>query len=146
MLGEVLLVVLGVVAALLLLAFLAVAGRRRLLQREGGTVELSLRLKPEATGRGWVLGIGRFAQDELQWYRVFSLSPRPRRTFCRGDLAVEERRPAEGHERRALLSGAVVLSCRTATGRVDLGMDPAAVTGFLAWLEARPPGLTLPPA
>jgi len=93
-----------------------------------------------------VLGLGRFVQDELQWYRVFSLSPRPRRTFCRGELQVLERRAAEGAERRALLAGAVVLSCRTGTGRVDLGMDPAAVTGFLAWLEARPPGVTLPPA
>jgi hypothetical protein len=139
---ELLLVVVGV----LVLAYVAVAGRRRLLQRGGGSVELSLRLKPQAAGRGWSLGVGRFARDELQWYRVFSLAPGPRRTLLRGDLQVERRRPPEGHEVRALLRGAVVMECRTADGPVQLGMDPAAVTGFLAWLEARPPGVTLPPA
>ena len=28
---------------------------------------------------------------------------------------------------------------------VELAIDSAVVTGFLAWLEARPPGATLPP-
>ena len=101
----------GLVAVLLLAlaGFAGLVARRRLLQRGGGTVDLSLRLKPEAVGRGWVLGVGRFVEDELQWYRVFSLSPRPRRTFSRGDLQVERRRPPEGPEVRALHRDAVVL-------------------------------------
>lgn len=134
------------VLALLVAGFAALVARRRLLQRGGGTVDLSLRLKPDAVGRGWALGVGRFAGDELQWYRVFSLSPRPRRTFCRADLHVEQRRPPQGPEVRALHRDAVVLACRTGRGPVQLGMDRATVTGFLAWLEARPPGVTLPPA
>jgi hypothetical protein len=136
-----------VALALLLLAatFLGIAARRRLLQRDGGTIELSLRLKPEARGRGWVLGIGRFVEDDLQWYRVFSLAPGPRRTFSRRELQVLEQRPPRGAETYALLAGAVVMECRTSAGPVQLGMDPAAVNGFLAWLEARPPGATLPP-
>ena len=135
----------GVLLALLL-PLLTLALRRRALQRGGGTVEVSLRLHPAQPGAGWVLGVGRFSGDELQWYRVFSLSPRPRRTFSRGDLQVERRRSPEGPEVRALHRGAVVLSCRTSRGAVQLGMDRATVTGFLAWLEARPPGVTLPPA
>ncbi|HVM27201.1 MAG TPA: DUF2550 domain-containing protein [Mycobacteriales bacterium] len=137
--------ILATLLLLLALAFVSIALRRRVLQRRYGTVELSLRLKPEARGRGWVLGIGRFVEDDLQWYRVFSLAPRPRRTFSRRDLVVVGQRPPQGPETYALLQGAVVMECRTPAGPVQMGMDPSTVTGFLAWLEARPPGATLPP-
>jgi hypothetical protein len=118
--------------------------RRRALSRGGGTVELSLRLKDRAEGRGWVLGVGRFDGDSLQWYRVFSLAMRPRRTLSRRDLSVQARREPTGSERFALLAGAVVMECHSSAGPVDLAMGTSAVTGFLAWLEATPPGATLP--
>ena len=135
------------VAALVVLALpvVAIAVRRRVLQRGGGTIDLSLRLKQPAHGRGWVLGVGRFAGDELQWYRVFSLAPRPRRRLHRRGLEVVRQRPPVGPEVYALLKGAVVMECRSARGPVQLAMEPSAVTGFLAWLEASPPGATLPP-
>lgn len=144
--AEVALVVLALVLVFLAAAFVGITGRRRLLQRDGGTIELSLRLKPEARGRGWVLGIGRFVGDDLQWYRVFSLAPGPRRTFSRRDLKVRKQRPPEGPETYALLQGAVVMECATSAGPVQMGMDLSAVNGFLSWLEARPPGATLPPS
>jgi hypothetical protein len=91
-----------------------------------------------------VLGVGRFVGDDLHWYPVFSLSPRPRRSLSRGDLrVVEQRRPRNG-ETVALSSSSVVLACRTSRGAVELGIDRSAVAGFLAWLEAWPPGATLP--
>jgi hypothetical protein len=117
--------------------------RRQLLARVSGTVELSLRLS-QAPGRGWVNGVGRFAGDELHWYRVFSLSPRPRRRYRRSALTVVERRPPIGAEQRALHAGALVLECRVGDAPLQLAMAAPAVTGFLAWLEARPPGATLP--
>ena len=133
--------VLPLLAALLLLA---VAVRRRWLQSAGGTVELSLRLKRLGHGRGWSAGVGFFDGDDLRWYRVFSLSPRPRRVLSRRQLEVVSRRAASEAERLALPDGAVVLSCAVPGGPVDLAMQPATVTGFLAWLESRPPGATLP--
>jgi len=33
-----------------------------------------------------------------------------------------------------------VVTCRTPTGLLEVAMSPAALTGFLAWLEAAPPG------
>src|SRR4051794_39314576 len=135
---------LGIAFVSVAAALMALAVRRRALSRGGGTVELSLRLKPASAGRGWVLGVGRFDGDALQWYRVFSLAMRPRRTLNRRDLAVLGRREPMVSERRALLSGAVVMECRSSAGPVDLAMGPSAVTGFLAWLEATPPGATLP--
>ena len=123
---------------------LVIAVRRRALARGGGTVELSLRLRHRSNGRGWVLGVGRFDGDRLQWYRVFSLAMRPRRTLTRRDRSVGAQREPMGGERLALLSGAIVMECRSSTGPVELAMGDSAVTGFLAWLEATPPGATLP--
>ena len=140
-------IVLEVVLAVPLLAVLllvAVAGRRRWLQSAGGTVDLSLRLKRLEHGRGWSMGVGFFDGDDLRWYRVFSLSPRPRRVLSRRELQVVAQRPASEPERLALPEGAVVMECAIGGGPVDLAMQPATVTGFLAWLESRPPGATLP--
>ena len=134
-LGAVLLVVAGVVA---------VAVRRRVLARSGGSIEMSLRLRPRSQGRGWVLGVGRFVGDDLQWFRVFSLSPRPRRTLSRREIEVRSRRAPKGPEALALLKGAEVVVLTGPNGEVEIALDASAMTGFLAWLEARPPGATLP--
>ena len=124
---------------------LAIAVRRRLLQRAGGTVEVSMRLGRPGSRRGWADGLGYFASGgELWWYRLFSLSPRPRRVLLRRELVVLGRRAPSGPDRRALPGGAVVLECRDGLGEVELALDGPAVTGFLAWLESRPPGATLP--
>ena len=129
----------------LALPLLAVSGRRRWLSRSGGAIEMSLRLKPRSQGRGWVLGVGRFVADDLQWFRVFSLSPRPRRTLSRRDLDVLARRAPTGPESLALLKGMEVLELSSAGQKVEIGLDTSTMTGFLAWLESRPPGATLPP-
>ena len=135
---------LGLLTALVLFAALplvAVAVRRRLLHRRGGTIDLSLRWRHR---RGWVLGLGRFAGDDLLWYPVFSLAPRPRRVLSRPDLRVDGRRAPGQGEAPSLPAGVVVVSCRSRDRPVELVMDGTAVAGFLAWLEARPPGATLP--
>lgn len=134
---------LGVVLVVLV-PFLLVSARRRVLAREGGAIELSLRLKQRRHGGGWVLGVGRYTGDDLQWFRVFSLSPRPRRTLSRREVEVTRRRAPKGPEALALLKGVEVIELRSPGGPVEIALDPSAVTGFLAWLEARPPGATLP--
>ena len=126
------------------LAFFSIWLRRQLLSRSGGAVELSLRLKDRKHGRGWVLGVGRFVGDELQWFRVFSLSARPRRTLSRRDLVVRGRRSPKGPETFALQKGVEVVELLSQGTAVEIAMDPAVLTGFLAWLEAQPPGATLP--
>ncbi|MDP9183167.1 MAG: DUF2550 domain-containing protein [Actinomycetota bacterium] len=136
-----LLVGLVLVAVLLVLS---ISLRRRWLSREGGAVEMSLRLKPRSQGRGWVLGLGRFVGDELQWFRVFSLSPRPRRTLSRRSLEVHKRRQPTRPESLALIKGMEVLELRTSGTAVEIGLDPSALMGFLAWLEAQPPGAAMP--
>src|SRR4029453_3026560 len=104
-----------------------------------------LRLYRGQSGRGWALGLGRFAGDTLQWYRLFSLWPRPRRSFSRHDLTVVRRRIPSDQETIALMQGSVVLECATDSGPVDLALTTTALTGFLSWLEAAAPGTGRPP-
>ena len=136
--------VLDALAAALVLVFVAVAVlavRRRLITRRGGTFDCSLRLRSGTSGQGWALGIGRYAGDNLEWYRVFSYAVRPRRVLVRRELEIVDRRMPQGAEVFALLSGAVVVCCREGSGgTVELAMGDDVLTGFLAWLEAASPG------
>jgi hypothetical protein len=137
-----------VVIAVLLVCLLglgAFAVRRRLIQRPGGTFDCSARLSvpassAEAEGKGWIFGIARYNHDAVEWFRVFSYAPRPRRVLQRSLIEVLDRRTPEGQEELALLSGAVVLNCSHAGEPLELAMSEDALTGFLAWLEAAPPG------
>lgn len=132
--------IVGVLLFLVLLYGLTLVARRRWLSRDGGTFELSHRVRSDREGRGWVLGLGRYSGDRLEWFRIFSLAPRASRTFVRSRLVLERRREPESTELAALYAEHVVVCCRTPDGEVELAMSPSSLTGFSSWLEARPPG------
>lgn len=138
------LLVIGSFVALVLLGLLAFGVRRRLIQRPGGTFDCSARWhEPEpgqSPGKGWIYGVARYHGDYVEWFRVFSYAPRPRRSLQRHLIQVRDRRLPRGEEELALLSGAVVLVCRQDGNDLELAMSEDALTGFLAWLEAAPPG------
>jgi hypothetical protein len=134
---------LDIAGALLLLAvgyMLALVVRRRLISRHGGTFELSHRLQTDRPGHGWVLGVGRYSGERLEWFRIFTLTPRPKRAWLRDDLTYDGRREALGAEQASLYPDHVVITCQGRTGDVELAMSEASLTGFQSWLEARPPG------
>ncbi len=130
----------GVLLLLLLVYGLCLVVRRRWLSRHGGTFEFSVRVRSGRAGRGWILGVGRYTGDVLEWFRVFSLAPRARYSYRRNELEFVSRRDAEGVESYSLYSGHIVVTCRTPDGLLEVAMSPDALTGFLAWLEAAPPG------
>jgi hypothetical protein len=138
------LLVCGLVVATVALGLFVFGLRRRLIQRSGGTFDCSVRWdiseKPDPTGKGWVYGVARYSGDRIMWYRVFSYAVRPRRVLDRASIEVVARRLPEGEEELALLSDAVVLGCVHRGTRLELAMSDDALTGFLAWLEAAPPG------
>ncbi len=125
---------------LVLVYGLALIVRRRLLSRKGGTFDLSYRVRPERVGRGWLLGLGRYSGETLEWFRIFSLSPRPKRSWARSGLAFDARRDLEGAEQMSLYPEHVVIRCTATEGTVELAMSEASLTGFQSWLEAGPPG------
>ena len=141
------------VAALLVLIVLAaavLASRRYLLERSGGTVECALR-RPAGQG-GWRLGVLSYHHDSLRWHGALGVLLRPEYSFHRRALTVASRRPAGPGETTAIGPGRIVVEVSVgpvpdipgAPGdpdeHVDLAMTDQALTGFLAWLEASPPG------
>ena len=114
--------------------------RRRWLSRHGGTFELSYRARVSQPGRGWLLGLGRYRGDRLEWFRIFSLSPRPKMVWQRSTLSYVERRDPEGVEQLSLYPGHVVIRCETPAGDVELALGTSSLMGFQSWLEAAPPG------
>ncbi len=126
-----------VVTALLLIG---VVSRRRFLTRDVGAFDCSLRLQSGPAGKGWRLGVARYESDRIDWYRVFSVSPRAAESLVRAELDVQERRRPAGPETFAVLAGSIIARCRYRGMEVELAMTDQAYTGFAAWLEAAPPG------
>ena len=138
-------------AAVLVLVFLSaalLASRRYLLERSGGTVECALR-RPAGSGQ-WRLGVLSYQRDSLRWHGALGILLRPERVFPRRALSVVTRRLADPTEAVSLGAERVVVevsvkpsadaSGSPAGEHVELAMTEQALTGFLAWLEASPPG------
>src|SRR5256885_13568890 len=96
------------IAVFIVLCSLGVLFLRREVIARGRSVELNIRLSSRMEGRGWSPGIARFAGDDLRWYRVFSLSVRPRRTLSRRALSVDGRRQPTATERLVLPAGGII--------------------------------------
>ena len=138
----------AVVLALLFLTAAVLASRRYLLERSGGTVDCALR-SPAGSG-AWRLGVLSYAHDSLRWHGALGVLLRPEYTFHRRSLSVISRRPAEPSEAVTLGTERIVAevsvkptvdsSGSLAGSTVELAMTEQALTGFLAWLEASPPG------
>ncbi len=144
------LVVVLLVAVLAAAALIALPLRRRVLARDGGLFECSVRLKTATPGAGWVLGMARYNAEMLEWFRFFSYSTRPRASFLRNDVRVINSREPDPVEAVALYAGQQVVELvehggSGAGGRTwEIAMATDSLTGFLSWLEAappRPPGL-----
>jgi hypothetical protein len=139
--------VITAVAAVILIAVLGLvllAVRRRVLLRPAGAIDMSLRTRFGRIGGGWALGVGRYAGDDLLWYRLFAFTVKPSRAMARNQLEVLGRRLPTGAESWAVQAGAVIVECRGEDGPVQVAMSAGAVTGFLSWLESAPPGFTVP--
>jgi hypothetical protein len=136
----------GIFAVFLLIVVLAGTGialRRVMLERGGGTVDCGLRRKaPDGSWLAWRLGVARYQRDELRWHLIFGVLLRPDVVLARRSLVIVTRRHPDGAEAVSLGGEAVIIECREGPQAqpVELAMSDDALTGFLAWLEAAPPG------
>ncbi|MRJ76744.1 DUF2550 family protein [Aeromicrobium sp. SMF47] len=128
-----------VVAAVVLLVIWLLF-RRRLLARSGGTFDMSVNRSASVPAKGWMLGLAVYRDTELEWFRTFSVSMRPRYRFTRGDVRIDGRRDPVGSEVHAVQAGHLIVSTENASGVRQLAMSPHALTGLLSWLESSPPG------
>lgn len=131
---------LAFVLALLILLVVGLLVRRRLLARSGGTFDMSVSRSAEPQVKGWMLGLAVYRDTELEWFRTFSLSLRPRYRFTRGDVRIDGRREPVGHEVHAIHAGHLIVGTENASGVRQFAMSPNALTGLLSWLESSPPG------
>ncbi|OLT45524.1 DUF2550 domain-containing protein [Cellulosimicrobium sp. CUA-896] len=124
----------------LLLAALVVAGlgalRLRALSRRVGSFECGLRTAG-AESASWTLGIAHYGVGRIDWWRSWSLSWRPGRTWSRHDLVIVGREPFGGADARP---DSYLVRCRYREQELELTMARAAYEGLASWLEAAPPG------
>lgn len=118
------------------------AMRRLSLVRSGG-VDVSLRRvrasAPKST-RNWNLGVAHYVNDDFVWFRIISLGRRANVTLSRREMEIIDRRRPGPTEEYVVPPDSTVLRCRDGERTVELAMTPGVLTGFLSWLEARPPG------
>lgn len=123
--------------------FVPVAGlvvRRRWLAARGWVVDCSLRFRDTAPGSGWMLGVARFHDDDLEWYRVFSLDVRPRVVIRRGQATMSVTRLPSADEASVLYGEQRIVDVDSPGRPVSLAMVPEDMMALLSWSEAGAPG------
>lgn len=146
--------ILLLVGIVVLLPIVGLAVRRRWMARNGGAFECSARLDlpivpdtdaPNLTpSPRWVLGVGRYSGESFEWFRFFSYAWSPRLSWERPEITVVHTREPDAVEAISLYATHRVVRFAVAEGLYDVAMDAGSVTGFLAWLEAAPPGASSP--
>jgi hypothetical protein len=108
--------------------------QRRVLASAGG-----LPMAFKRNDQRWANGVGRYAGDELIWYRTLSLSPKPVLRMPRSDLAVILSRNWDPKRDMALRPNLMIVECKFQGDEISLGFPDNGLTGFLSWLEASAP-------
>ncbi len=134
----------AVLVAVLVLPILCLWVRRRWLSSQGGVFDCALLLHPSSKGTGWSTGLARYTDNEVQWFRTFSLTPRPRLVLLRDATTQLGTRAPNQAEAVILFSDDSIMrvqDTRPGSNQVwELAMSPASLTGLMSWLEAAPPG------
>lgn len=129
----------GILVLILVVApLISLYVRRRVLSNRGGVFDCGLRR--EMSKRNWMLGLARYEGDALEWYRVFSVSLRPRLMLHRSRVELLGRRaPNEVEQVTLFESSEIVRVHMRDDGRtVELAMSSDSVTGLMSWIEAGP--------
>ena len=132
-----------VLAGLILIFGLVIGGfvaRRHLLARNAATFDCSLRRDLPRRSRGWMLGVARYESDRLEWFRIFTVNPRPAKVLMRSLLDTLEWRNPTQNEVDSILPDSVIVRCSYAHEVLELAMTKSDYTGFATWLESAPPG------
>ncbi|MET3809035.1 DUF2550 domain-containing protein [Arthrobacter sp. UYEF3] len=127
-------IVLATVFALLVFTLCLAGVRRFNLRRALGTVDASICV----AGNSWQMGVCRYQDNDLEWFRLASLSVRPKHTFRRSSLELIGRRQPTETELVRVPPETVIVELRYEGLDVLLAMRFDAYTGLSSWLEAGP--------
>ena len=126
------------ILVIVVLAIVVIAVRRSALSRSGA-IDICWRRDLRPDGRGWVLGQGRFRENQFLLYRSFSPLPGAARRLHRESLALGARRGPVGTEPDLLPVEAVIVRCTDGGAQIELALGEEALTGLRSWLESIPP-------
>lgn len=122
-------------AFLLVVITLCLFGVRRLqLRRALGTVDASICL---ANNR-WAMGVCRYQESDLEWFRLLSLSPLPHLKMVRSSIVLVGRREPRESELTRIPPEFVIVTLEYKGEEVLLAMKFGAYAGLSSWLEAGP--------
>lgn len=127
-------IALATVFALLIFALCLSGVRRFNLRRALGTVDASIC----TAGKGWQMGVCRYQDNDLEWFKLLSLSVRPKYTFRRSSLELVGRRQPTEAELVKVQPDSVIVELHYEGQDVLLAMKFDAYTGLSSWLEAGP--------
>ncbi|WP_125774372.1 DUF2550 domain-containing protein [Antribacter gilvus] len=125
------------IAVLVAFALVLVVGvsRLRALSHRVGSFPCGARAAGNPQG-AWTLGIAQYGVGRIDWWRCWSLSPRPARTWQRERLEVTGRVPLD----QAGQPDQYLVQCRYDGLDFELNISAGDYTGLASWLEAAPPG------
>ena len=126
------------ILVVVIVAIIVIALRRSALSRSGA-IDICWRRTTTPDGRGWVLGQGRYHDNEFLLYRSFSPLPGAARKLHRETLRLGERRPLVGTEPDLLPVESVIVRCTDGGAQIELALREEALTGLRSWLESLPP-------
>ncbi len=126
------------VVLVVVLAIVVIAVRRSALTR-AGAIDICWRRDLTPDGRGWVLGQGRFRDNQFLLYRSFSPFPGVAGKLHRDSLTLGDRRPPVGTEPDLLPVDAVIVRCTDGGAQIELALSEESLTGLRSWLESLPP-------
>lgn len=135
-LGEALIMV---IVLLIVAPIVGLYVRRRWLSNRGGVFDCALRVKLDQPA--WMLGMARYEGNTLEWYRIFSVSLRPKLVVRRGSLELLDRRLPDEMEALALYASSEIVRVRVLGAEpysVELAMTTDSVMGMMSWVEAGP--------
>ncbi len=129
------LIVFGVVLLVVALAAGLFVSRQRALTQRVGSFVCEVRPDPPG-GASWDGGIAQYGTGQLLWWRAFSLSPRPARSWPREGLDLVDRTVLD--EVDELGRPMVRARVEVAGTRFQMVLSSAAYSGLVSWLESGP--------
>lgn len=125
-------VLLSLGAVLLLVVLLA--SRLRTLTRRVGSFDCRLPVADDVPDRVRA-GIAQYGVGRLDWWRFWSLSPRPAKSWQRSELVIVTRTEVTIPGR----TGIYLVRCAYRGEDLEMQMSMDAYAGLRSWLEAAPP-------
>lgn len=122
--------------ALLGVAALLLAAWRFFTLRSTGTAVV-LRELPGTVG-DWRHGTLRYNGDDLQFYKLRSLSPSADRVFDRSRATFNGHRRPEGQDLELLEENGIIVQVTVGSSEFEFALDSRGAMALIAWIEAAP--------